>query len=291
MMAASAPASPPATHPISLAAFKALPRPTPTAELSFGRNEPQKVDIFLPNGAGPYPVVVLIHGGCWSKTTAGRQQLRHLGAELAAQGIAAWSIGYRRADEYGGGFPGTFDDVARAIDLLEDEAPRYQLDLRRVAFVGHSAGGHLALWAASRATSRGGDAIEHPVRVKPVLVISLAGITDLHSFAPTIPSLCGPGVLEALTGTSTGRASATTLARISPAHMPLPDTRVVLVSGGMDQVVPASQATDYVNAHHERRSSIEQLNLPETGHFDLVTPGTSAWRRVSKLLLEALQPK
>jgi acetyl esterase/lipase len=138
-------------EPIDLATYKALPRPAPTAVLSYGNMATQAVDVFRPEGVGPFPVVVLIHGGCWRDLPgAGREQLRHLGADLARRGIATWSIGYRRADETGGGYPGTFEDVATAVDRLRDDAARYDLDLTRTILLGHSAGGHLALWAAAR---------------------------------------------------------------------------------------------------------------------------------------------
>lgn len=90
-----------AGEPVSLAAFAATRRPAPTTERAYGPSDAQRIDIFLPSGKGPFPVAILIHGGCWSVHTDGRRQLRHLGAELSAMGIAVWSIGYRRADEAG----------------------------------------------------------------------------------------------------------------------------------------------------------------------------------------------
>ena len=130
-----------AAEPIDIPAFMAIPRPAPMAEIRYGPEATQAIDLFLPAGSGLFPVVVLIHGGCWSVKTAAREQLRHLGADLARRGIAVWSIGYRRADEVGGGYPGTYQDVGIAIDRLRDEARRYRLDLSRTVLVGHSAGG------------------------------------------------------------------------------------------------------------------------------------------------------
>jgi hypothetical protein len=119
-------------EPVELATFRALARPAPTLVLQYGTAASQAVDLFLPTtGNGPHPVAILIHGGCWSVTTDGRQQLRHLGAELASQGIAVWSIGYRRANEDGGGYPGTFQDIALAIDRLRSDAARYDLSRAR----------------------------------------------------------------------------------------------------------------------------------------------------------------
>jgi hypothetical protein len=96
--------------------------------LQHGPSDFQAADLFLPSGDGPHPLAILIHGGCWSVTTAGREQLQHIGAELASRGIAVWSIGYRRANESGGGYPGTFQDVGAAIDWLRSDAPALQCD-------------------------------------------------------------------------------------------------------------------------------------------------------------------
>jgi acetyl esterase/lipase len=134
-----------AADPVELKTFVALPRPAPTAVLQYGAAASQAVDLFLPSGAGLHPLAIFIHGGCWKNLpAAGREQLRHIGGELAKQGIAVWSIGYRRADEAGGGYPGTFQDVGAAIDRIRSEAARYHLDLSRTVVVGHSAGGQSA---------------------------------------------------------------------------------------------------------------------------------------------------
>src|SRR4051812_42531321 len=187
--------APALADPVELSAFRDLSRPEPTLQITYGKAPSQGIDVFLPAGAGPHPVAVLIHGGCWSAATAGREQLRHLGPELAQRGIAVWSIGYRRADEDGGGYPGTYQDMAAALDRLVDDAAAHHLDLARVVLVGHSAGGHLALWAASRPAAG-----PHPgtTRLIPRAVISLGGVGDLASFARFIPVLCGPGILERL---------------------------------------------------------------------------------------------
>ena len=138
-----------AADPVELSAFIALARPEPTLQVRYGAEPPQGIDIFLPAGSGPHPVAILIHGGCWSTVASGREQLRHLGAHLAERSIAIWSLGYRRANEAGGGYPGTFQDVSAAIDRLRNDAPTYHLDLSRTVLVGHSAGGHLAVLSRS----------------------------------------------------------------------------------------------------------------------------------------------
>lgn len=277
-----------APEPISLEAFVAIPRPKPTAELSYGAAHAQGIDLFLPAGDGPFPVAILVHGGCWRNLPgAGREQLRHLGAELANRGIAVWNIGYRRADEEGGGYPGTFQDVGQAIDRLRSEAARYRLDLMRTVLVGHSAGGHLALWAASRAALPEGSRIGRPDPFTPGAVISLAGVGDLRGFARLVPALCGPGIFERLTGLDSLQEG--DLSEVSPAEMAPPAMPVVLVSGILDRLVPPFAADDYARAVRQRTAaSVELLDIPGAGHFDLVTPGTSAWASVQRAIENTL---
>jgi acetyl esterase/lipase len=150
ILASIAASAPCIADPVELSTFVALPGPEPTLQVRYGEAPSQAIDVFVPSGSGPHPVAILIHGGCWSTTAAGREQLRHLGADLIQRGIAVWSIGYRRANEPGGGYPGTFQDVGAAIDRLREDAPTHGLDLSRTVLVGHSAGGHLALWAAAQ---------------------------------------------------------------------------------------------------------------------------------------------
>jgi acetyl esterase/lipase len=132
-----------------------LPAAAPGETISYGEAPSQKVELFLPapNAEAPdalRPVVVLIHGGCWQASVAGIDLVRPAAGAFLEKGFAVWSITYRRIDEEGGGYPGTFQDVGAAIDALRDQAEAKKLDLNRVVLWGHSAGGHLALWAAGR---------------------------------------------------------------------------------------------------------------------------------------------
>lgn len=156
--------------------------------------------MFLPAGDGPHPVVILIHGGCWSATTAGREQVRQLGAELARDGIAVWSIGSRRANEDGSGYPGTFLDVGTAIDRLRDEVPRLRLDLTRTVLVGHSAGGHLALWAASRDRLPAGSAVRVADPFVPAAARAYAHAVDAQRTPPVeLVDIPGAGHFDVVT--------------------------------------------------------------------------------------------
>ncbi|MFE1599878.1 alpha/beta hydrolase family protein [Methylobacterium sp. ID0610] len=276
---------PAAADPVELSAFRDLPRPEPTVQVAYGEAPAQQVDVFLPAGPGPYPVAVLIHGGCWSAVTAGREQMRHIGAELARRGIAVWSLGYRRADEAGGGYPGTYRDVGAALDRLAEDAPTRRLDLSRVVLAGHSAGGHLALWAASRGSIPATSPLHGSPRFVPRAVISLGGVGDLATFARFVPVLCGPGIVERLAPTDK-------LAEVSPAALMPSAGAVVMVSGVLDRLVPPWVADDYARALKGKSATGPRLvNVPDAGHFDLVTPSTPAWQEVLGLIEAALEAR
>ncbi len=265
---------------VELKDFLALPKPAPTHAISYGAAQSQGIDVFLPAGPGPHPVAILIHGGCWSDFPgAGREQLRPLAADWARRGIAVWSIGYRRANEAGGGYPQLYRDAATAVDRLRSEAPRFGIDARRSVLTGHSAGGHLALWAASRSRLPAASPLQQTGEPLPVRgVVSIAGVGDLAAFAPRLPGSCGRGILEKLSG---GGSDA--YADVSPARLGLPEIvkSVVMVSAANDQIVPLRAARDYRNSLDAGAASRVRLrDVPAAGHFDLVTPGTPAFEAV-----------
>lgn len=125
-------------------------RPQPSATIAYGSSGLQVVDLWLPAGKGPHPTVLMVHGGCWQTEIADRRIMNWISDDLRRRGIAVWNIDYRGVDKEGGGYPGTFLDAAAAADALRAHAPRYNLDIDPLVAVGHSAGGHLALWLAAR---------------------------------------------------------------------------------------------------------------------------------------------
>lgn len=162
-----------------------LPMPPADQNLSYGQDTNQIGELRLPAGPGPHPIVVLVHGGCWMPQAA--RYLAAMGDELKKDGIASWNIEYRRIGQPGGGWPGTYLDVGHAIDHLRDLAAPYMLDLDRVVVLGHSAGGHLAMWAGTRhrIDARSPLFIPRPLPIRGV--INLAGTIDMTE--PTSPYL------------------------------------------------------------------------------------------------------
>src|SRR5690348_6511565 len=126
-----------------------MPPPFTPLRLAYGREYLQIGELYLPQTAGPYPVIPLIHGGYW-RNRYDLTLMDGLAEDLARRGYAAWNIEYRRVGDKGGGWPGTLLDVALATDYARKLAPTYALDLQHLVPIGHSAGGHLAFWLAAR---------------------------------------------------------------------------------------------------------------------------------------------
>ena len=203
--------------------------------------------------------------------------------DLRRTGYAVWNIDYRGVDRPGGGYPGTFVDAAAAADALRIHAPKYDLDRRNVVAVGHSAGGHLALWLAARPRLPEHSPLRdcHPLALAHV--ISLGGLPDLELTAASPDNGCGVSVVEQLVGTSgPDRADIfadTSVARLFPLGVPHD-----LVNGREDAIVPYRFALDYVG-----RAGGEAVlhTIAHTGHVELVTPDTQAWNEAKRLIRAA----
>lgn len=253
----------------------ALPRPVPDAQIAYGPNALQFGELRVPRGEGPHPVALVIHGGCW----LAEYDLGYVAAladALAGEGIATWSIEYRRVGDDGGGWPGTFLDVAAAADTLRQLASEHELDLGRVLAVGHSAGGHLALWLAARARLDVDDPLRGGSPLPITGVVALAGIPDLKAYAS--PDGCGAAV-PALLGGQPAEVPHR-LALTSPMEMVPLGVRQILVTGGLDAIVPASQAREYQLAARAAGDSVEIIEVAGAGHFELIVPAGSTWATV-----------
>ena len=212
---------------------------------------------------------MVIHGGYW-KARYDRSLMTALCEDLADRGIAAWNLEYRRVGN-GGGWPETFADVASGIDLLCDlEA---SLDLERVGAIGHSAGGHLALWAAAR-TTLSGNAPGAVPSVMPRAVVSQAGVADLRLAAVTSPS--DEPTLALMGGSPEQHPERYALA--SPCErLPLGVEQLVL-HGDQDETVSMLISESYAAAAVAIGDPCELRVLPRTGHFEHIDPSTRAWQ-------------
>lgn len=272
--------------PVSLDTFLAQPQPTPDATISYGAMPVQAIDLYLPKAAGPHPVVILIHGGCWAKRIPGREQLRVLGTDLAKRGFAVWSIGYRRADEDGGAYPGIFQDVAKAVDLLPANAANYRLDTSRVVAVGHSAGAHLALWASARGKlpRTSSTYVPNPFPIRTV--IGLGGVGDLER-ATGVPSVCGP-IMPSLVGQPSA-ARPDVYSDTSPSRLLPNGAKAIMITGAVDRATPTAYAQTYVDEVKAAGGAAELVIVPDAAHFDVVTTSAPAWKLVTERITAALK--
>lgn len=263
-------------------------RPMPDATISYGDDAYQKVDIWLPPGKAPHPVVLMVHGGCWQTSIADRTLMNWIADDLRKHGIAVWNIDYRGVDRPGGGYPGTFLDAAAAADAMRANAAKYHLDLKRLVAVGHSAGGHLALWLAARPRLPRGS----PLRVVDPLpigaVISLGGLPDLEAVAASPDNGCGTEVVSQLTGPATEQHqdvfADTSVLRLLPLGVPQH-----LINGETDRIIPMRFGVSYVARAHLLGDRATLDRLDNTGHVELVAPDSAAWARAKERIRVALQ--
>lgn len=239
--------------------------PTADHRIAYGPEALQFGELRLPSGGSAGPLIVYIHGGCW----LAEYDITHsriAAHALANAGFAVWSPEYRRVGDAGGGWTGTFDDIRSAINHVPRLAADLdRIDVTRVILMGHSAGGHLALWAATE--------VDAPVAG----VVSLAGITDLASYA-AVEGSCSASVPRLLDGTHQEQPAR--YAQASPMQRtPLP-VPVRIVHGECDAIVPLAQSRDFLERHQAAGGRGEIDVVSGAGHFDVVAPHSNAWASV-----------
>jgi acetyl esterase/lipase len=238
----------------------------------YGRARGQYGELFLPDGDGPHPVAVVLHGGFW-KAQYGRKQMHPLCADLTARGWAAWNVEYRRLGRLsGGGYPRTLEDVAAAVDHLA-EMPAHTrrgqspLCFERVVAIGHSAGGQLAAWLATRAAPQ----------VPVTHVVAQAGVLDLR-----LASQLGlsRGVVHRFVG-GPPDAVPERYAAASPAErLPL-GVPALLTHGGRDDIVPPVMSEQFAAAARAAGDEVELVSEPAEDHFGHLDPANPLWDAVT----------
>jgi acetyl esterase/lipase len=266
--------------------FQAFPTKPADYRFSYGDDANQVGELRVPSGVGPYPIVILIHGGCFRADFAKFGELGPIGDALKAKGIATWNIEYRRLSQPGSGWPGTYLDIGRGVDYLRSIATQNHLDLKRVIVVGHSNGGNFALWAAARSHLPKSS----PVYLSDALpvrgVIDLAGPPNIEAFIP-YEKVCGGAVVEQILGGKPAdvpdhyaQASAMTLLPLG-----VPQT---LIWGQEDALVPLALGETYTKMAKHAGDSVRLLVLPAAGHFEIATPFSPAWPAVEGEILSLL---
>ncbi len=246
------------------------PRPDPSSvtvestRLSWGPGDQQFGVLYRPEGfTRALPVVLMIHGGCWFSPYRLSLQT-DLSIALAKRGFAVWNIEFRRIGN-GGDWPVIFQDVAAAADYLVTIAAEFNLDLDAVTAMGHSSGGHLALWLAGNRSIDRASPIYRPQPFPIRGVVGLAPITDLRS------PICDSIVPRLLDRDSLDERQLTKrLADTSPIDMLPIRMASIMFSGSEDTIAPASFTQAYVDAAVLAGDFSEHLLVEGADHFDLI---------------------
>ena len=247
--------------------------PTADARIHYAAGESQFGDLWVPDGAKkPLPVIVFVHGGWW-QAEYGLEYAGHLCAAFKKAGVAVWSLEYRRVGEAGGGWPNTFLDVAAGANYLGTLSKKYPLEVNSVVTMGHSAGGHLALWLAGRHHVDHSSAIYAPTQLPLRGVVSLAGAVDLRlvcdlaqgKFAhdkDEVRSLMGGLPAEFPDRYRAG----------SPGDLLPLNVRQVLIQGTEDGQIPPDLPRRYAENARRQGDEVVVKMIPGAGHFEVVDP-------------------
>ena len=248
----------------------ALTPPPADHRIPFGTDGNQFGDLRLPKGKMPSPVVMNIHGGYW-RAKYDLVHAGHLCAALTTKGCATWNVEYRRVGNPGGGWPGTFEDIADAYRFLGQIARRYSLDTSRVVVMGHSAGGQLALCLAG-----------HEPSVHRA--VSLAGVVDLQRAFDL--HLSNDAVVEFLGGKPNEVPEHYQDA--DPLRLHMAQARQLMIHGSSDDVVPPEFSRDYVSKKKKAGEKVELSEIARADRFDLIDPRSAAWSQVQAKVLDLL---
>jgi 3-dehydroquinate dehydratase type II len=244
---------------------------------SYGPTEDQVGDLLVPHGPGPHPIVVLIHGGFWRDRWT-RDTMSGPAVDLLRRGWATWNLEYHRVGT-GGGWPMTFEDISAGIDHLAVLAGSHPIDLGRVVAVGHSAGGHLALWSAARPRLS-----NHTPDLEPAVpvgaVVALAPVSDLEmAYEQQLGDDAVPAFLRRTPRDGIERYQAASPRRLLPLGVPQ-----ILIHGTDDSQVPIEMSRRYAAAATAAGDALTYLELDGVDHMPLIDPHSPAWTAIVEQL-------
>ena len=247
------------------------PPPPPELRAAYGADPNQFLEVRVPEGRGPHPVVLNIHGGYW-RAKYDLAHAGHLCAALRLAGVATFNVEYRRVGNEGGGWPGTFADIRSAYRFIRQPNFKFPLDLKRLAVMGHSAGGQLALCLAAHETSL-------------QQVISLAGVVNLRKAFDL--HLSNDAVVDFLGGKPSEVPEH--YHEADPAELKIPHARQWLVHGAADDVVPPAFSREYAELKKKTGETVQLVEIAGAGHFDVIDPRSEAFKKqVTTTVLSAV---
>jgi len=260
-----------------------LDRDSPLSDerICYGTEPSQFAELRFPSGRGPFPLLFVVHGGFWQS----RYDLSHIGhlcAAFTAKGMITCNIEYRRIGNPGGGWPGTFQDISLATrNMLQTRSSDPRFDPARTAIIGHSAGGHLALWLAGRHRINKGSPLHSDQKQALTSVVSLAGVSDLRL---AWKQKLGHGTVTRLMG-GTPAEQPERYDAGSPIELLPTGARQVLVHGTADDTVPVSQSEAYVEKAEKLGDRPTLVKLDSIGHYELIDPESEAWPTIASAVL------
>ena len=256
-------------------ALDSFPNPPADHVISYGEDRLQFGELRLPAGQGPHPVIVLIHGGCWL-SQYDIAHIRKLAAAFADEGIATWALEYRRVGDPGGGWPGTFDDIAAGADHLLILAEPFNIDLNRAIVAGHSAGGHLAIWLGNRPA-------EWSPGLEPAAVLALAPAADLAYLHEQ--QVC-ENVVELLMGGSPAQYPQRYQLGSGTSRLPLKIPQYIVIGKYDTNWTPVGRR--YIKSARQQGNTPHVINADESGHFEMIDPDSTTWPLVLGAAKDAL---
>jgi acetyl esterase/lipase len=278
-------------------------RPSPDHKIPYGDHADQYGELWLPEKGLPKkaatsttPVVVLLHGGCWRADLPGPELVAFLADALRAEGVAVWSVTYRRVGtkaEKFSPYPDTFRDVIDGLEKLRELAPKYSLDLNRITTAGHSAGGHLALWLTARPNLPTDSALykKDPMRIHAT--VGIAALADLAYARAASAHACGTDTVDKLIDTKSRGDAAyrdTSVTSLLPLNVPQ-----LLISGVYDGIVAPAHALRYYQTARERakekNETVQLLTIDNAAHFELIAPWTEPGREVVRQIINATKAR
>jgi len=255
----------------------------PTFTEAYGPALQEYGELRMPKGPGPFPVAVIIHGGCWTKGYATSAYMAPMAAALAAKGVATWNIEYRQAGDPGGGWPGTFLDWGAGVDHLRALAKSYPLDLSHVVVAGHSAGGHAALWIAARDGLPASSPIRGAEPLKIAAAVDIDGPGDLAGIIGRDASICGEPVIAPFMGGAPAQVP-DRYAEASPiARLPLHVAQTLVAA----QVLTPADAAAYRTAALAKGEDVVVQAFPNASHGDVADPRNPAGAQVVAVIARA----
>ena len=265
-----------------------LPVPPADHRIAYGPDPMQFGELRLPKGNGPHPLAIIVHGGCWLAAFADLQLMAPLSDALTRAGVATWNIEFRSVDRPGGGWPNTMLDVGSAVDYSRELAGQHPIDLKRVVIVGHSAGGHLAQWAAARHRLSESSALFRKNALLVSGTIGLAAINDLQRYLQESAG-CGKSIPRLLGGSPSDVPER--YRQASPAEMLPLRVKQVLIIGAQDTIVRPEHNRTFAETARKSGDDVQLRVLEGAAHFDVIAPNSTAWPTIEAAVLSIVDVK